>query len=341
MITSAKIIGSGISYAVYSRQGEGVKKGDPAFIMSRSELAEFLICPEKWLLSPSTDEGTKATDFGRLAECLEMNPQDFDKLFEVHPETYPCEPTTRDPRSEKPWTVRADHCKEWEEQRARDGITVISPKVMAESGVAVKAAKAHAPRAELVAISKKQVMVVGVWKDKATQLLIPVRALLDLVPDASHPVWGKTLADSKTARNGNPDTFGRVVDESGYDVQAALSMDLYCKATGEDRQDWVLPLQENTPPFHVVKPMPQLTAEFIEFGRCKYTIALREYAQCLATGRWPSYSTGNRPVVNHGLCQLIGPETVWKYRESGGAVQSRIEYQPEPSGDDRPEVPIP
>lgn len=345
MITTAKIIGEGISYDTYSAQmdehGDEVKRGNPNFIMSRSELAGFLLCPEKWLASSSEDEDTKATLFGRLAECIEMTPLEFDSLFIVHPENYPCDPTKKDPRTEKPWTRKANFCDEWEERHERDGLTVVSPKVFSEARAAYLAAEAYAPRAELVLVSKKQVMVVGEWLDKATQLVIPIRCLIDLVPPADHPQFGRWLCDSKTARNGDPNTWGHVTDDRGYDIQSAIILDLYAAATKEDRTEFVHLVQENTAPYHVVKPMPQLTAEFIEFGRAKYEIALREYAQCLATGRWPSYSTGNRSVINSGLCQLIGPESVWRYRESGGAVRSRIEHQPEPAREDRPDVPIP
>jgi hypothetical protein len=158
-------------------------------------------------------------------------------------------------------------------------------------------------------------------------LVIPVQCLIDFVPDKSNATWGRALANFKTARCGDPNTFGRVIDDLGYDSSAALEMDLYTSATDEDRTDFIIPIQENTAPYHCTSPIPALSAEFLAFGRVKYTIALREYAECLATGRWPSYSTGNRVVI--GPTQLIGPESVFRYREAGGAVASRQDYQPE------------
>ena len=131
----------------------------------------------------------------------------------------------------------------------------------------------------------------------------------------------KWLADSKTARNGNPEQFCRVVADEAYDVQAALSIDLFTTATGRDIQDWIYPLQENTPPYHVVKPMPALTSEFIEYGRVKYRIALRQYAECLATNKWPSYPTDDRLV--YGDLQFLDPKALFKYRESGGVPAER------------------
>ncbi len=334
MITSATVVGSGISYEIYARQENGVVRGHPDFVMSRGEIVAFAANPEKWLSSQESED-TTATEWGRLVECLEMNPADFGKLFEVHPENYPCESSKRDPRTEKPWTARADYCKEWEEERKAAGITVISPKVKAEADLAVNAAFSYQPRFDLVACSKKQVMVVGEFKDKATGLIIPLRCLIDLVPDENHPEMSKWLADSKTARNGNPEHFVRVVDDEAYDVQAALSIDLFTAATGRDITDWVLPLQENTPPYHIVKPMPALSSEFIEYGRVKYRIALRYYAQCLATNKWPSYPTGDRVV--YGPLQFLDPKALFKYREMGGVAPERKQAPPVETFD----VPIP
>ena len=313
-----------ISYEVYSRQAPGVTKGHKDFIMSRSELMRFFSCPEKWLSSEAS-EGSDATDWGSLAECLEMAPETLDARFVVHPETYMGGPKKD---QEKPWTRQANYCKDWEQDKTEQGLIVISSETAHEAEAAVLVAHQYKPRWDLVMCSKKQVMVVGEWNDKNTKTIIPLRCLIDLVPDASHPKFGKALADSKTARNGDPEGFAKVIDEKSYDVQAALSLDLYTAATGEDRCEWIFPLQENEPPYHITKPMPALTAEFIAYGRAKYQIALREYAACLATGHWPSYPTGNRLVF--GDLQYIAPDELWKYRQKGGAVESRMDYEPQP-----------
>lgn len=320
VIVSAKIIGDRISYEAYSRQT--VQRGDPQFIMSRGELVSCAFNPKRWRDGYQEDKGdTDATRWGSLIECMAGLSGNFDDFYAVAPAEY-----KDDKGNVKPWNWNANVCKEWrEEQGERE---VIKSDLREKAELAVEALEADDDVAALFEHSRKQVMVTGFWKDKATTLEIPIRCLIDLVPDWSHPVFGKALGDFKTARNGCPDSWGKVVDDCGYDVQAALSLDLYTKATGEDRFEWLHPVQENVHPYHVVKPIPALTLEFIAFGRAKYQIALREYAACIAAGRWPSYSTGNRVVI--GPTQLIGPESVYRYREAGGAVAGRMDYQPDP-----------
>ena len=325
MIVSAKITGVNVAYADYSKQPAGVKRGSPDWVMTRSELMAFAACPEKWIASEDTDTDTPATIWGRLVECLEMSPENFGSLFVVHPETYP--------PAGKPWTRRANYCSDWEEERTSAGLTVISPKVRAEADIALYALRSYLPRVDLVACSKKQVMVEGSFSVGAQT--IPLRCLLDLVPNKTHLNFGRWLADSKTARNGDPKAFERVIDDEAYDVQAALGMDLYKKATGEDRTDWVFPLQENIKPYHVVKPMPALTAEFIAWGRDKYVAALGYYSRCLDSGQWPSYPVRGFVMGN---AQYLSPAELWSYKQGGVTGAMPQDYEPPPPERDDQEV---
>lgn len=314
MIHKALITGANISYEVYSRQLDGVKRGDKGFIMSRSELVDFAICPEKWL-SSEPSPNTAATTFGSLVECLETGTLEGSK-FIIEPLKY-----KNSKGEEAGWTYKSTTCREWKDEQEAAGLCPVSRDTLLKAREAVTTLKAYQPRAELFACSQKQVMIQGLWRDKETGLEIPLRCLIDLVPDKAHETWGKYLADAKTARNGNPAQWARVVDDEAYDVQAALSMDLYIAATGEDRNTWVFPLSENEPPYHVVKPMPALTSEFLTWARHKYVAALKLYAQCLATGVWPSYAAAG---LQWGEVQLIGPDDLWNYKKTAGAGQSLL-----------------
>lgn len=323
MIKNAKIIGSNISYEVYSRQAPGVSRGHPDFVMSRSEFVELAICPERWRDGvDEDDEGTAATFWGSLIDVLAMTPERFDDLYAVAPPEYEDEKTGK----MKPWNWNAGVCKAWrEDQGERE---VLKKELKEKADLAVAKLRADKDITDLFACSLKQVMCVAEWHDKMTKRVVPLRVLIDLIPDKNHPVFGKWVCNFKTARNGNPDRWDREVDDKTYDVSAALELDIYKAASGEDRTDFVFPLQENIKPYHVVKPFPALTSEFLEWGRAKYQAALTIYARCLATNHWPSYSTSGRPVI--GPIQLIGPENLFKYRESGGQFTSRMEYESEP-----------
>lgn len=323
MIVSAKVVGAGIAYDVYSRQSEGVKRGSKDFVMSRSELTNFASNPKRWLdgYREDDDSDTDATKWGNLIECLAGLNGDFDERYAVAPAEYADEKTGK----MKPWTFAANVCKAWRENQGDR--EVIKSELRDNAEKAVAALQDDVDVSALFKWSQKQVMVVGVFKDKATGLEIPLRCLIDLVPEHAHSSYGKCLADFKTARNGSPDIWPRVVDDANYDVQAAMSLSLYVKATGEDRTDWLMPVSENVSPYHVVKPMPALTSEFISYGRAKYEAALLSYARCLADGAWPSYPTRDRLVLAAPPCQLIGPDSLYSYRQSGGLPPERRDYE--------------
>ena len=322
-LQNCKIIGDGISYS-RSREGQ-CERGNPGYVMSRSELMTFAENPAKWLAGyGKDDDGTKATDWGSLVDCLMTNPADFQNQFSLRPAEYP----ERDKKGNetgtmKPWNANSTWCKEW---LANEKRIVISSETMDEAQKAVKTFAGTEDAAELYRVSQKQVMVVGQWKDRATGLIVPLVGLIDLVPPTSHPAFGKCLGDGKTGRNGNPAGWARVIDDNGYDVQGALYLDLYTAATGEDRTDFIHVIQENTPPYHVVTPLPAMSTEFLAWGRAKYQSALAKYCQCLKTGIWPSYEPAGQVIF--GL-QYIDPKEVWNYRKTAGMAGKMEEYQPQ------------
>jgi exodeoxyribonuclease VIII len=305
---NCKVIKSDCSYQEYHSQD--AKRGDKEFSMSRSELVEFAHCPAKYILGPHEDDATPSTDFGSLVDCLVTQPEKFDSLFVVCPEFY-----TNKKGEKSEWRNDKRIAEVAEFLDANEGKTIIKTAVKADVDAAVKNIQVEQGIMDLIRSSAKQVFVCGFWKDEATGIEIPLRALIDLVPPASHERFGKWLCDLKTARNGDPAQWARVVDDCSYDVQGALYMDLYLAATKEDRTDWVFVVQENAKPFHVVKPLPALTSEFLQWGRLKYMSALRLYADCLARNQWPGYAATGLTL---GDMQLIAPDELWNYKKTAG-----------------------
>jgi hypothetical protein len=298
---SAKVIGSQVRPADYHTQVG--QRGAKDYIMSRGELVEFLHCPARWRAGYSKKD-TEASEWGTLMDALLLDRNNFDDIFAVQPAMYPCEPTKRDPRTEKPWNNNATFCDEWKTEREAAGKIVISKREKDEALAAVGVLLADQDIDELIATSEKQVHIVGLYEDKATRLKIPVKALLDIVPPVES-VFGKALADFKTCFSAAPFVWPRAVFEHNYHTQAALYSDLYTKATGEDRTDWLHLMQESYFPWQVGKRF--LSSEFVELGRLKYTGALARYAQCLATDEWPGYE-GNPNKMNFNGFEICDVE---------------------------------
>ena len=328
---NAKVIGSN-----QKRGAAGQVRGHKDYVMSRSALVEFSPCPGKWREGKDDDYSTKSMDFGSIVDCLATCPAELEDRFAIEPATYKskgmkcpkCGSVTDSSKCtkcktervlievDKPWSNLSKTCQDWIQEMKDGGKTVIPAAMFEQAKLAFSLLRRNESILELFECSERQVLISAEWHDKATGVIVPVCGLIDLLPDKSNPSWGKHLADLKTARNGNPALWARVVDDQGYDVQAALYLDIYRAARpNEERIDFTHVVQENTHPFHVVSPPPALSSEFITWGRVKYTNALNRYAQCLATDIWPSYREVGMPFGN---TQIIGPESLWSYRQGAG-----------------------
>lgn len=303
-LRNAKVVGDGIANESYLGQMQGIDRGHPKFVISRSELMLFASCPARWLSGYSFKD-TDATWFGSLVDCLLTTPDQFSKRYVERPATYPAgkkHPQVISHEIEEgdpvPWSAAAKWCKQWVAQNKDK--EPVSADDMIDAQAAVKRFKEDLDIAALLACSKKQVMCVAEYHDEKTGLVIPTKCLIDLVPQGEQVVgldWAKkdllaknVLADIKTIRNAAMHPWLRAVDDSNYDAQAAIGLDHYNAATDEQRSEFLFPLMENVFPFQPARRY--LSPQFLEFGRTKYLHALRWYCQCLKAGKWPGYEEG-------------------------------------------------
>lgn len=278
----------------YHSLGEFAERGDPARVMSRSQLAIFDECPREWM-DGATVERTKAMEWGTLMDARITNPAMLEK-FRPAPATYWAEPKkiTDDP-IEKPWNMNATACKDWWAIQERDGLIPVKSEIWEASKLATVALCRDKIAGAFVASCQFQVQVLCEWVDEITGIAVPLKCLVDLVPqwraDGAEAYPGKKLflGDFKTANDLSAHGWQRTVFDQDYHVQAALYLDAWNAATGENRNTFVHILQRSTAPFQTARRM--LDEDFIELGRLTYQQQLRRYCQCLATGVWPDYDT--------------------------------------------------
>lgn len=269
-----------------------IERGNPAYIMSRSELLEFHHCPRRWFRGyrrPDSD----AFDWGSLIDCLVLEPETFDLRYAIAPATYPCEPTKKDPRTEKPWTSKAAFCQDWKEQQEGEGKTVIKYEEYNRAKAAVAWLREDGDISAFLKNCRRSVMVRADYHDAETRVVIPVKILIDVVPELAG-AYGKSLGDLKTCESADPNSLDKAVFNYNYHVQGALYLDVYTAATGEDRIEFRHVIQESYAPWECATQL--LSDDFLELGRLKYLYALRAYAQCLVTKKWPTYAP-NGPVI--------------------------------------------
>jgi hypothetical protein len=102
-------------------------------------------------------------------------------------------------------------------------------------------------------------------------------------PDAWKP---GALIDLKTARDANPNEFGKTAAEYGYHQSAAHYIDGVKAATGEELPFHFV-LVEKTAPYLV--SVVELDWEAVNIGRALNDRAKRIYRECAESGNWPGY----------------------------------------------------
>jgi hypothetical protein len=295
------------------------KRGDPDRVMGRGDLMEFSRCPERWVKGYESEE-TKATEWGDLVDVLFLTPDQFKSRYAVQPATYltdgmecpicksittsisckKCK-TQRVPiRIEKDWNSNADECSNWESGQV--GKTIVKHKLFGPACDAVRVLNEYPGLKELKEGSECQVMATASYQDEETGIVVPLKILIDLLPDKTSP-WGKWIIDLKTTDSAAMRPWRSKVFKFNYDAQAAFYLDVWEAATGEDRQDFKHIVQESYSPYQT--QLRLVSAEFLEIGRMKYQKALEFYCACLSSGVWPGYDCECRTIDGW---QLTEPE---------------------------------
>ncbi len=285
-----KLVGEGIDSAAYHRQD--AKRGDRSFALSRSELMLFYSNPARWI-DGYEPKDTDSTAWGSLLDCLLLTPQFFDKRFALRPTE---QKATKNMSIVKDgeahvgdlvqWSPQSSFAKEWKKQAESDGKIIVTPEERSEAQEAIAKLKQDQQIGALLACSKVQIMCISEYFDRETEITVPVKCLIDLVPALETPFQNE-LADFKTARNGDPIKWQSVVEDRNYDAQAAMNLDIYEAATGEKRTGFRHVIQESEFPFAVGRRY--LESPTITIGRMKVSSALALYCQCLKTGTWPGW----------------------------------------------------
>lgn len=282
----------------YHSLGEFAERGDPARVMSRSQLALFDECPREWM-DGATVKGTKAMEWGSLMDARITNPNALAKYI-VAPRTYLADGKKKgDPQIEKPWNLTATVCKTWWEMQEREGLIPVKHDLWEASKLATIALVRDKIAGAFVASCQFQVQVLVEWVDEITGIVVPLKCLIDLVPQKTEILsvnslearigWRQFLGDFKTANDLSAHGWQREVFDREYHVQAALYLDAWNAATREQRNTFVHILQRSTAPFQTARRM--LDEEYLELGRLTYRRQLNRYCACLKSGEWPDYDS--------------------------------------------------
>jgi hypothetical protein len=268
--------------------------------VSKSMLTNFVPNPAAWLLAPER-EYTRAMKFGNLVDCMALTPQSFETEYSILPEFYPCTPTKKDLRTEKPWNAAANFCKDLQEEIELAGKQAVKTNDWMEARKAVENLKAFRPYAELMEGAHTQSAMFGDLIDEG--IATPAKSLLDILP--THAKWKHCIADMKTTAEMSEQHFAKTVNKFGYHRQAAIYLDLHNAITGEDRDTFYIVWVHSKAPYEVA--MRPISASAIAEGRRWYRNALRIWNECVTTGVFPSpWDDITKPIDLPAFAELTG-----------------------------------
>lgn len=228
-----------------------------------------------WPGNPNREEPEDKKHFivGRAAHHLFLGEPYFAKLFCVQPESYPDKKTGE----LKKWTYAAAFCKEWAEQRKKEGrLPLTNGDVETIKGMAASLGRHPLVRAgALNGLIERSIF----WKDKETGIWLKAR------PDAIPGDSGDFVDLKTTARKVLWHEIVRELGERMYHQQGALICRAAREVLGIDKPTFTLVFVEKQPP-HCVRVVTVKEHE-LERGDKQNRMALDLMAKCLKDKKWP------------------------------------------------------
>lgn len=236
--------------------------------VSKSLLWDFNQSPFKWRWGRKQGS-TPAMELGTLVHALCFTPSEVVKSYVVSPYD----------------SFRTNEAKAWREDMKAEGKSVITQEVMDQAN---DIADNIINTETLHHLGEKdfEVAVEADWYGTK------VKGMIDIVP-----TYGNLLVDLKTTSSiGSLDAITRLIINRGYHWQAAMYLDLYNAATGQNRTEFHFLFVEVDSPYEWA--WVNLSENLIAKGREEYMNALAKWNRCHRENYWPKAIEGNPTIEN-------------------------------------------
>jgi len=233
--------------------------------VSKSLLWDFNRSPYKWFNGRKEKESTPAMRTGTLYHTACLEPHKLEMEYIVSPYN----------------DFRTKEAREWRDSMTNLKVITADEYIRAESaGYAFRKNPAieHLPdyRTEVAVFAE----VFGT----------PCKCLVDLVPDSN-----VSLIDLKTTQSiESVEQLTSLIVNRGYHWQAALYLDLWNMASGEDRKEFMFVFMEVDRPYEMANIL--LDEDFIKLGRQGYMQALAKWNQCVQAKHFPPAIDGIQTI---------------------------------------------
>lgn len=211
---------------------------------------------------PPEDEQTPAQAFGSLVHCLVLEPEKFNRRYEIVP------------------FEMSKKGGEWAKFKAEHQHKTLIETHHHEAALCIKGAIEKHPEAGRLLTPSHGIAEKPMWaRDPITGVLVKIK------PDFHNTKLGAFI-DVKTTGDASYERFARDVFNLRYHVQDAFYTDVAAWA-GTPVRAFVFIAVEKQPPYEVAVYV--LDDDSRELGRAAYRENLNTYAACLKSGIWHGY----------------------------------------------------
>lgn len=202
---------------------------------------------------------------GRGAHTLAFEPHLFASHYVIRPSRFTS------------W--QTDASKDWRTEQQREGLTVFTPKELAQVHGIVASLKEHPliQQGLLDGYCERSLF----WKDEETGVWLKIR------PDAIPELDATICANLKCLTQITPRQIWRQTFDHGYHVGAALVTMGIEAVLGMKVSEYALVFVGQRPPHDIL--IAPLDPTSIEWGRRLVRKGIRIFARCLEQNYWPSY----------------------------------------------------
>lgn len=278
-------------------RGESIDDYHAHEALSNSKIGDFIDNGPLWWKRRYRDKAiagkdSKAFKAGRAFDAMMTEPDTFEKVYVMQPETYP-----GDKGEPKPWHNGATFCKDFNARIAAQGLVPLSEKEWTALANMRDAVHEHAIARELIALCEPQVTIRT--KMPAWGLTLQARPDMLSTKPASISRGRRFSLDFKTIDSlsrvydhfdpKNP-TVGKPIIEHGYHRQAAIDNCLLALEKEYGDTAHYLVFAEKTEPYRVA--VVELSEAFLELGWREVERAMGQIAECHRKNTWPGSPAG-------------------------------------------------
>lgn len=242
----------------------------------------------KWLRDNPPEKDMDYLRIGTALDTLIWSPSEFANRIAVAPETYPCKPTPKDPRTEKPWTLKSDWCAEWKIARESEGKIVIDEDERKRVRGMLDGLLEHPDVPGILQNCERHVVLIA----NHPTLGCRMKGELDLWPNAHSKALGRWYFELKSDGEGADDaTFHDKCFRLGYVKQVAFYLTLARLAGFTETDGCGIVVVESNAPHKCKVHYANWDDREVTMERAWIEEWLPQYADCLENDDWPGYSS--------------------------------------------------